>query len=138
MKLDIPILVDWLGPEGAIAGLERGKFTNAELMVIARERGGSVDKKTARRQIAIEIVMCDLPRIDKPRDYLLGMSTDELHRYFEDRMVSSRELQALLTELGLAPTGKLRGKLSDFAAREIRELGMLQRVAKGSTEPTSR
>lgn len=138
MKPDIPLLVEWLGPEGAIAGLERSNYTNADLMVMARERGVILDKKTTRRQLAVEIVMCDVARVDKPKEYLLQMSSDELNRYFLDRMVSTRELRGLLEELGIAPTGKLRGKLSEFAAREISELGMFQRVAKGKAEPEGR
>lgn len=131
--LDVHLLTEWLGAEGAIAGLERSRFTNAELMVIAREAGHSVDKKMARKQLAIELVMSGLRRIDKPHDYLLRMSTEELQRYFSDRMVSNKEIHYLLDELGIAPAGKLRGKLSDYAAREIGELGLFQRVAKGDS-----
>ena len=125
------MLVEWLGPEGAVAGLDRSKLSNAELMVLARERGVHIDKKTPRRQIATEVVTAGLTRIDKSTEYLLEMSMDELSRYFSDRMVSSKELLDLLSRLGIAPTGKLRAKLSDFAAREISELGMFERVAKG-------
>ena len=132
--LDIETLIEWLGPEGAIAGFERGKHTNAELMVLARERGIIVEKTVARRQIAIEIITFGLKRIDKSYEYLFQMSSDELSRYFSDRMVSSGELRGLLEELGIAPAGKLRGKLSDFAAREISELGMFERVARGKAE----
>ena len=133
MPLDVSILSDWLGPEGAIAGLERSNLTNAELMVLARERGLQVDSKSARRMLAIELVMSPLRRIDKPAEFLMRMSTDELKRYFLDRLVSNAELLKILAELGIAPKGKLRIKLSDYAAREITELGMFQRVAGGNT-----
>mgnify|MGYP001796866790 CR=1 len=131
-KDEIATLVGWLGTKGAIAGLEKSSLTNAELMVIAREAGYSVDKKTARRQIIIELVMSDVKRIEKSKDYLLKMSSEELQRYFSDRMVSSAEIFQLLSELGIAPTGKVRGKLTDYAAREIGELGMFERVAQGN------
>lgn len=103
-------------------------------MFLARELGLTVGPKTARREIVVEIVMSSAKRIDRPTEYLLKMSADELKRYFSDRMVSKKELTALLDELGLAPRGILRGKMADFAAREISELGMYQRVAKGTAE----
>lgn len=131
--LDVQLLIQWLGIEGALAGIEKSKLTNAELMVIARESGISVDSKTARKQIVIELVMNDIKRIEKSQDYLLKMSVEELQRYFSDRLVSAREIMSLLNDFDLAPKGKIRGKISDYAAREIGELGRFQRVAKGSS-----
>lgn len=131
-RSDVARLVDWLGPEGAMAGLEKSKLTNAELMVLARECGQTLEKKAPRRQIAIEIAMSQVQRIDKPVEYMLSMSVDELQRYFSEAMVSEKELRSLLMEMGIAPTGRIKGKLLDYAAREIHELGVFQRVAKGS------
>src|SRR3546814_7528062 len=56
-KPNVDLLIEWLGHEGAVAGLDKSHLTNADLMIIAREKGLLVDKRTARRQIAIEIVM---------------------------------------------------------------------------------
>jgi hypothetical protein len=126
-------LVDWLGPEGAIAGLDHSRLTNAELLALAAEAGHSIDKKTSRRDITVEIVMADLNRIEKSTEELLQMPPEDISKYFHDRMVSSREILTLLNDLGIAPSGKLRGKLSDYAAREIGELGLFQRVARGNT-----
>lgn len=130
-KIDLETLTDWLGAEGAVAGLDKSHLTNSELMMLARENGVIVDKKTARRQIVIEVVMSPLQRVDKKPDQLLDMSKDELHRYFSDHMVSTRELMGILDTLGIAPKGKQRGRLTDFAANEISDLGMYQRVARG-------
>lgn len=129
--LDIGLLIEWLGAEGAVFGLEKGRHTNSELMMIARENGVLVDSKTPRRQIAIEIVMSGLQRVDKSTDQLIQMSKEELVRYFNDRMVSKSEMVKLLESLGLAPRGKVRGKLVDFVASEVSDLGMYERVAKG-------
>ena len=82
--VDIKTLTQWLGAEGALAKLEKSKLTNAELMLIAREAGLSVDKKTARKQIVVELVMSNQKRIEKDQDYLLRMSFEELQRYFSD------------------------------------------------------
>lgn len=132
-NVDIRKLTQWLGVEGALSGLEKSNLTNAELMMIARESGIAVDKKTARKQIVVELVMSDQRRIEKSQDYLLRMSTEELQRYFSDRLVSAHEIMDLLKELGIAPKGKVRGKIADYAAREIGELGRFQRVARGTS-----
>ncbi len=133
-KLDVRQLAEWLGPEGAVAGIEKSNITNADLMILARENGLVVDKKTARKQLAIELVMSSQKRLDKPTELLLVMSADELQRYFTERFVSNAELLTILNELGIAPKGKQRGKLLEFAAHEISDLGMFQRVAKGNTD----
>jgi hypothetical protein len=133
-ELSVPTLIDWLGPEGAVAGLEQSNHTNADLMFLARKNGLTVEQKASRKQLAIELVMSAVKRIDKAPEYLLKMTDAELKRYFVDRMVSNTELTALLREFEIAPTGKLRGRLTDFAAREISELGVFQRVAKGSRD----
>lgn len=134
--LDVKLLTEWLGPDGAVAGLDRSELTNSELMMLARANDISVDSKTPRRQIVIELIMGRLNRIDRPVEQLLEMSKAELQRYFADQLVSSRELRSLLEGLGIAPKGKLRTKLAEFAANEISDLGMYQRVARGQARPS--
>src|SRR3546814_16637714 len=56
-KPNVDLLIEWLGHEGAVAGLDKSHLTNADLMIIAREKGLLVDKRTASRPIAIELVM---------------------------------------------------------------------------------
>lgn len=131
-KPNVDLLIEWLGHEGAVAGLDKSHLTNADLMIIAREKGLLVDKRTARRQIAIEIVMGNTHRIEKSSDQLMQMSRDEILRYFSDRLVSNNEIRKMLFELGIGPSGKVRIKLAEFAANEISDLGMYQRVAQGS------
>tara|TARA_Y100001934_G_C11903577_1_gene563361 strand:- start:150 stop:560 length:411 start_codon:yes stop_codon:yes gene_type:complete len=131
IDIDVAKLTEWLGPEGAVAGLDRSIHTNADLMMLARKQGIQVEKKTARKQIAIELVMSGEKRISKDTSELMKMSRDELARYFGDTMASESEIRDILNELEIAPKGKLRGKLSDFAAREISDLGMYDRVAQG-------
>jgi hypothetical protein len=138
MTINVRQLAEWLGPQGALAGLEKSTLTNSELMVLARENGLSVDPKMTRRQLAIELVMTPIQRIDKPTEFLLGLSQDELKRYFTERLVSNSELSTLLSGMGISPAGKLRVKLVDYAAREVSELGMFQRVAKGHSDDRKR
>ena len=130
-RLNLESLIEWLGAEGAVAGLDKGHHTNAELMMLARENGVIVDSKTPRRQIVIEIVMTRLERVDKNIEQLSQMSKDELVRYFTDKMVSKAEMMKLLKSLELAPRGKIRGKFIEFVANEISDLGMYERIAKG-------
>lgn len=129
--LDIGLLTQWLGAEGAVAGLEKSYLTNADLMILARKHGLQVEKKTARKQIAIEVIMSDIKRVEKTADDLQKMTKDELKRYFTERLVSNSEIMSILSEMGIAPTRKIRGKLVDFASNEISDLGMYQRVAQG-------
>lgn len=72
-----------------------------------------------------------IQRIDKAHDELLRMSQDELKSYFETRMVSGTELIELLEQLGTQARSNDKKNLLEFAAREISDLGMYQRVAKG-------
>jgi hypothetical protein len=131
---NIATLTDWLGAEGALAGLDRSNLTNAELMMLARALNIVVSSKTPRRQIIIDLVMGPIIRVDKNPEDLLEMSRDELKRYFSDKLVSTKEIMHILEQLGIAPKGKLKIKLADFAANEISDLGMYQRVAKGQSK----
>lgn len=133
-QLDIALLIDWLGPIGAVSGLEKSHLTNAELMAMARNLGLPTDAKPGRKQLSVELVMHSARRIDRPDDFLLAMSPTELKRYISEKLVSNTEITELLTRLGIAPTRKVRGRLVDFAAREIGDLGMYQRVARGSDQ----
>lgn len=130
-ELIISKLIDWLGPEGAVAGLEKSNLTNADLMMIARREGLDVEAKISRKQLAIELVMSGVKRVDKSPVQLMELSRDELKRYFTDRMVSNSELLAVLREMQIAPSRKIRGRMTDFAASEISDLGMYTRVARG-------
>ena len=75
--------------------------------------------------------MSPITRIDKSPDDMLKLTEAEIRQYFNDRMVSNAEIKALLEQLDIAPAGRSRGRLAEFAAREISELGVYQRVARG-------
>ncbi len=141
-EISVASLIDWLGPEGAVAGLDKSKLTNADLMMIARREDINVEAKASRKQLTIELVMSQIKRIDKTAEQLVELSRDELKRYFSDRMVSNAELLSMLKEMEIAPSRKIRGRMIDFAANEISDLGVYSRVAKGrsasGTAPTSK
>ena len=128
---DISRLIDWLGREGAIAGLEHSRLTVEELLRLARMHGLNVDNKMRRNDIIDELVNSKVSLIEKTDDDLMAMSSDELMRYFEIRRVSRTEILRLLARFGIRPGSEYKKSLRDFAAREISDFGMFQRVAKG-------
>ena len=125
-------LIKWLGPDGAIAGLDRSDITASELYDIASNSGLAVEKKMRRSDIINELVNRNIVRIGKTTEELLAMSEDDLRKYFEDKKVSTTELLNLLAQFQIRPGGKAKIKLVDFVAREVSDLGMYQRVAKGT------
>ena len=60
------------------------------------------------------------------------MNCDDLSNYFRNRKVSRTELLKLLSQFDIRPTPGDKANLMDFAAREISDVGMYQRVAKGA------
>jgi hypothetical protein len=129
---NIDDLREWLGPDGAMAGLEKSYLTNADLMVLARACNVEATKKTPRKQLVIDIVMSPIVRIEKTGDELLTMSRDEIRRYLTEQFVSTCEIVGLLNDLGIDPKTKGKSKLVDFAASEISDLGAYQRIAQGT------
>ena len=131
--MDIDKLVEWLGSEGAIAGLDASDLTISELMELGTRKGLVFDKKTRRKLIVIEIVNSQAQRITKTSDELLRMNQGELKEYFGAQSVSRSELLRLLEKFGIQANSEDRKDLVSFTAREISDLGMYQRVAKGKS-----
>ena len=129
--VNVEKLIEWLGPDGAIAGLEHSNITVSELYELGIRCGLALEKKTRRGDIIVDLVHSNSVRIDKTTDQLLAMNRDELNNYFETRKVSRTELLKLLAQFDIRPAGSDRVNLADFAAREISDVGMYQRVAKG-------
>ena len=129
--INIDKLAEWLGPDGAIAGLERSAMSIAELSDLATRYGGSDIRGARRREIIVDLVNGRSTRIDKTQDELMAMTHKDLKAYFCKREVSRTELFRLLDEFGLYPQAEARKNIVNFAAREISGLGMFQRVARG-------
>ena len=131
-EINIEKLIEWLGPDGAIAGLEGSNVTVAELYDMAIHHRLTVEKRTKRGDIIVDLVNRNSIRIDKTTEELLGMNRDDLRNYFRNRKVSRTELLKLLSQFDICPTPGDKVNLMDFAAREISDFGMYQRVAKGA------
>jgi hypothetical protein len=131
LVIDIARLVEWLGPEGARSGLRDSDITLRELVELARARQLLLSPKPTREELANELAYCGVHKIDKPLDEMMSMSHAALQEYFEKKKPTTTEIMGLLDRLGIKPGSEDRKHLIRFAAREITELGMFQRVARG-------
>lgn len=131
-EIEVEKLVEWLGRDGAIAGLEESDVTLSELYEMAVRYGLSAQKKMRRRDIIIDLVNRDVVRIDKTTDELLAMKHDDLRKYLIDKKVSRTELLNLASEFDIPVGQGTSANLVDFVAREISGFGMYQRVARGA------
>lgn len=129
---EIRTLIDWLGEEGARAGLDRSHLTVKDLRDIATALDVSIPQKTPRKDIAAAIIAKVNQRIDKSKDELLTMSSASLLEYFESVRPSKIELLALLLDLDFHPGSEAQKSLYKYAARQISETGMFERVASNS------
>jgi len=129
--VDIKLLLEWLGPDGSLAGLEQSELTVSELREIAESSSLSLPSKFTRSQIIRSIVDANDRRIEKSGDELRDMSYEALREYLGSARPSKRELLRLLADFDVRPPSRGAGNLLDFVAREIGDIGMYQRVAKG-------
>jgi hypothetical protein len=125
-------LIEWLGEDGARGGLDRSHYTVKELRTLANELGAIVPTKPARKDIVSAIVAKVDQRIDKPVQELLTMSSGDLLEYFERVRPNKAELLAILGDLDFHPGSEAQKSLYKYAARQISETGMFQRVASAS------
>ena len=130
--IDTRKLVEWLGPEGARSGLRDSKISLGELIDLARGRGLPLAPKPTRDEIANELAYEQVQKLDKSADDLTQMSQADLLNYLEKKKPTIREISDLLKQLGIRPGSEDKKHLIRFAAREIAEIGMFQRVAHGS------
>lgn len=130
MNIDIDKLLEWLGPAGAKAGLRASKLTQKELLELAKSKSLSLPSKATREDIASELAFANARRIDKEPEQLLLMDAVTLFEYLRERAPSRRELTEILNRFGIEPSSEARKNLLKFAAREISDIGMYQRVAQ--------
>jgi hypothetical protein len=128
--INVRTLVDWLGAEGATAGLRSSRKCTVEVLAgIATAFGIEVDSKPRRNDLIDEIVRVASKRIDKSIDSLSSMGHDELVRYFEEIDVEPSELLDLMKQMDLNPGREGRRNLLEFVARELSETGRFMRIA---------
>lgn len=132
MTIDLEKLIEWLGVEGAIAGLGGSDLTAAELgelMPDSKLPGHSKRKRLDLIRALVERKRLDLTK--KPEELML-MDADALKTYFLSIKASKKEILGLLESLDIRSGSVARNNLAAFAAREISEIGMYRRVAQGA------
>ncbi|TPK39222.1 hypothetical protein FJ492_22610 [Mesorhizobium sp. B2-5-4] len=128
----IHTLIEWLGEDGAKGGLDRSHYTVKDLRTLASELNADVPAKAARKDVVSAIVSKVDQRIDKPVQELLTMSVSDLLEYFERVRPNKAELLTILGDLDFHPGSEAQKSLYKYAARQISETGMFQRVASRS------
>jgi hypothetical protein len=127
---NVKTLIQWLGSDGARAGLEYSHYSVAELRNMAEAQGVRIPTKARRSEIVDQLMFFADQKIDKTIDELLAMSSDELLAYFDRTRPSRKELLRLLEKLDFHPGSEAQRSLYKYAARQISETGMFQRVAR--------
>lgn len=133
---DLRTLIDWLGESGASAGLERGHVTLNELRELAANMQVKTPSKISRKDLIGALISKASQRIDRNLQELLLMDSNELLNYFEKVRPGKAELLSILNELDFHPGGEAQKGLYKYAARQIAETGMFQRVA-ANEHPTN-
>lgn len=131
---DLRLIVDWLGPEGAKAGLRESHMALETLVSLARQRGLPLSPKPTREEVTNELAFEGRKKIDRDPDTLMRMNKEELIAYFRKVLPTNRELEDLLDSLGVRYGSEERKHLARFAADELSDIGLFQRVAKGPTK----
>lgn len=130
--IDLEKLIEWLGVEGAIAGLESSDLTVAELGELIPGYKISGHSKLKRRDLVKALVERKRHELTKSPEELMEMDADALKSYFLSIKASKKEILALLESLDIRPGSVARYNITEFAAREISDIGMYRRVAQGA------
>ncbi|MBY0506478.1 MAG: hypothetical protein K2X03_21345 [Bryobacteraceae bacterium] len=132
--IDPRVLVRWLGPQGAKAGLTQSKAVTVEILTeLASSMGITLAKSASRQQLAEEIVKVAGRRIDKSIDELYAMSEKDLLEYFGRVEPTSEEILDVLRSLDLTPRKAGHQGLVEIAARELSETGRFKRISSSVT-----
>lgn len=129
--INLENLIDWLGTNGAIAGLVKSDLTVLEIIEQTSSSKPSGLSKMKREEVAEWIVFTKRKELTKTPQELMLMDSDSLKEYFYKFKFSREEILELLAKLDIRPGSIARRNLNDFAAQEISDIGMYSRVAKG-------
>ena len=98
--IDVKQLINWLGSDGAIAGLECSDLTVSDLHELASSYGIAVEKKMRRSDIINELINRKFVKIDLEIEELLSMNYEALKKYLEESLRNQidNDLQILSEE----------------------------------------
>lgn len=139
----ISTLVEIVGRSAAITALVRSDIVNVQqLSDLAKRLNIVIPAKTQKNRLAEEIVLKVDRRITKPLSELRTMERDVLLNYLRATSCSTDELLSLLKEANIPvqSSRKSRSELIEFAATQITDLGVYERITSGgsrNSRPTS-
>jgi hypothetical protein len=128
--IDLVKLIDWLGVNGAIAGLIKSDLRIQEIADLSTEKPKG-SSKMKREEIIEWVIRNTRYQATKKPEELLEMDVESLREYFSKIRISPDEITTLLSSWDIRPGSTARKNLIDFAAREISDIGMYKRVSKG-------
>ena len=107
--IDLEKLIEWLGVDGAIAGLDGSDLTAAELGDLMPESKFPGHSKLKRRDLIKALVEQKRLDLTKKPEELMAMDADALKAYFLSIKASKKEILDLLESLDIRPGSVARG-----------------------------
>lgn len=123
-------IILFLGRDGAIAGLSASDLTIAELQDLAG-KDFHASGKLRREDLIARIIDQVRSEFLKSPEQMMAMDAAELQEYFIMAKYTKEEILDLLIKMDIRPGNASRRNIAEFAAREISDIGMYRRVAKG-------
>ena len=127
---DLKKIIEWLGVEGARAGLKLSKLTDKDLLAITFKlklrQDFSESRDTTIEKIVHHFEVKEIKRVDD----LLKMEYNELINYFNDVNASNEDLLKVMKELNFKVGAEERKHLRNFVARQISETALFSKVAR--------
>lgn len=124
-------IVLFLGRDGAVAGLSASDLTIAELQELVG-KDFHASSKIRRDELIVRVVEQVRAEFLKTPEQMMAMDAVELQEYFIVAKYTKAEIIELLEQLDIRPGSASRRNIAEFAAREISDIGMYRRVAKGA------
>ncbi|MCL6691049.1 hypothetical protein M8R19_20295 [Pseudomonas sp. R3.Fl] len=131
--IDLELLISWLGTDGAKAGIEHSDLTVSEIAELLPNRKPSNISKIKRGELINWVVDRKRAELTKSPEELMEMDESQLINYFNSIKASSKEILDLLISMDIRPGSSSKKNITEFAAREISDIGMYRRVAKGNS-----
>jgi hypothetical protein len=128
---DLDNLIEWLGPDGVKAGLLASELSLKDLVDLARQRKLPLSPKPTREEVSNELAFATVKKIEPSVEKLLTMDQVEIANYLKKTKPSRSEVIGILIGLGIQVGSEANKSLYAFAAREVSDMGMYQRVARG-------
>lgn len=130
--IDIKLLINWLGANGAKEGLKKSsKLTVNELKKVADKYGIKYKSKVTRNDLITLIILKFDKKIDKSFDELMDMKAPEISEYLYNTNCTREEIIQLLNENNIPFKKSLsRIALIHYVADEISSIGVYKRISE--------